>query len=218
MTRMGRVRSTSGLLILAVSILLFIWGTWPAQRETRIRPVSRSTGLSLPEGRVIRLVFPPRIRAGDSGVVRLLLDADGPAAPSAEDGTGFYDVHAVIAEARFDIPGMSVRPSALISAPISQGQSAVFYWTLRSNDAGRYRGTIWLYLRTVDKSSGRESRETVSAQIVEIESVKLLGLPANQARAAGLAGAVAGLALSIPFFETLARNSLRKRAESHKIG
>ncbi len=105
---------------------------------------------------------------------------------------------------------MPVQPSELISAPVSRGQTAVFYWTLRPGEAGKFRGTIWLYLRAVDKSTGEERRETVSAQIVEIESVKFLGFVANQARMIGLVGFAAGLFLSLPLFESLAAKLLSK--------
>ena len=34
------VRIALGILILAVSISLLIWGFWPARRETRIQPIA----------------------------------------------------------------------------------------------------------------------------------------------------------------------------------
>ncbi|HSJ86421.1 MAG TPA: hypothetical protein VK909_04360 [Anaerolineales bacterium] len=42
-----RVRILLGLLILAISISLLIWGFLPARRETRIQPISPSE-LQLP--------------------------------------------------------------------------------------------------------------------------------------------------------------------------
>ncbi len=135
-------------------------------------------------------------------------------AAGGTESSNFYETHNLIVEARFDLPGVSIRPSELISAPVSQGQTAVFYWTLRPTDAGKFRGTIWLYLRAVDKLTGQESRETVSAQIVEIESVKFLGLVVNRVRMIGLVGAVAGLFLSLPLFEALVRTSLSKKEQN----
>lgn len=178
---------------------------------------------SLPERRYLTLEFPPKMREGDSDIVRMTLEVDdlGNITPTAEtEGNvisgevieipNLYETHHVIAEARFDIAGMEVRPSELISAPISQGQTAVFYWSIRPNDVGVYRGTVWLYLRFVDKSNGEESRKTVSAQIVEIEAVNLLGLSANLARATGMVGSVVGTVLGFPFFEDLLKILLRK--------
>ena len=178
---------------------------------------------ALPERRFLTLEFPPRIRAGDSDIVRLTLEADdlGNLTPTAEtignvvtgqiiEVPNLYETHQVIAEARFDIAGMEVRPSELISVPISQGQSAVFYWSIRPQEVGHYRGTIWLYLRYVDKLTGEETRKTVSAQLVEIEAVNFLGLSANLARVTGMAGSVIGMVLSLPFFETLLKVLVRK--------
>lgn len=33
------VRIVFGILILAISVSLLIWGFWPARRETRIQPI-----------------------------------------------------------------------------------------------------------------------------------------------------------------------------------
>jgi hypothetical protein len=122
-----------------------------------------------------------------------------------------YETHHVIAEARFDIAGLEVRPTEVVSEPISQGQTAVFYWSVRPQDVGVYRGTIWLYLKFVDKSSGEESQKTVSAQTVEIESTNFLGLSANLARSTGVVGSILGTILGLPFFEDIVKLLLRNR-------
>jgi hypothetical protein len=207
------IRIGLGLLLLAGSIIFLAWGYWPAHRELRVRPVSAAAGPA--EKDALTLLLPPKIRVGEPGVVRLTLKVDALkdllSAAGETETSNFYETHNVIVEARFDLPGVFVQPSELISAPVSQGQTAVFYWTLRPADAGKFRGTIWLYLRVVDKSTGEERRETVSAQIVEIESVKFLGFVVNRVRLMGLVGAVAGLFLSLPFFERLAGQLYRKR-------
>jgi hypothetical protein len=198
------MRISLGLFLLAGSILFLVWGYRPAHRELRVRPVSASGSASAEEA--LTLLFPPKIRAGETGVFRLTVEVDALkdlllAADGGNESPNIHDAHHLIAEARFDLPGISVRPSELISAPVSQGQTAVFYWTLRPIDTGKYRGTIWLYLRLVDKLTAEERRETVSAQLVEIESVKLLGLSINQVRMTGMTAFVIGFILSLPLFE-----------------
>jgi hypothetical protein len=179
---------------------------------------------AIPERRRLTLEFPAKIRAGDSDVARLTLEMDdlGSLTPTAQfEGnviTGeaveipdLYETHNVIAEAKFDIAGMQVSPPELISQTLSKGQSVSFYWSVRPAEVGVYRGTIWFYLRFVDKVSGEESRRAVSAQIVEIEAVNFLGLPANLVRTVGGVGSVIGAVIGFPFFEDIVKFVLRGR-------
>jgi hypothetical protein len=55
----------------------------------------------------------------------------------------------------------------------------------------------------VDKVSGEESQKTVSAQIVEIEAVNLLGLPANIVKMFGGIGSVVGAVIGFPFIDDI---------------
>ncbi|MGE5642206.1 MAG: hypothetical protein ACM3Y8_04270 [Byssovorax cruenta] len=196
----------------------------PAENPTSV-PVTAQP--AMPERRYLKLEFPPKVRAGDSDVVRLTLEVDdkGNIVPTAEvEGNvvkgevieipNLYETHHVIAEARFDIAGVEVRPSELISEPISQGQTAIFYWSIRPTETGIYRGTIWVYLRFVDKVSGEESQKTVSAQLVEIEAVNFLGLPVNVARSTGVIGSLVGTIIGFPFFEDIIKFLFRKRLKS----
>jgi len=184
---------------------------------------------ALPERRRLTLEFPPQLRAGDSDLVRLTLELDdlGNLTPTAELGghvvTGevleipnLYESHHVIAEARFDIAGLEVRPAELISEPLAPGNSVTFYWSVLPQNTGTYRGTIWLYLRFVDKQNGEESRKTLSAQIVEIEAVNFLGLSGNFARTTGVVGSVIGTLIGFPFFEEIVKLLLKSRNKQTK--
>jgi hypothetical protein len=179
---------------------------------------------AIPERRRLTVEFPPQIRAGDSDLVRLTLEVDdlGNLTPTAQMGdnvvTGevveipnLYETHQVIAEARFDLAGMEVRPSELVSEALLPGNLVTFQWSVRPEDVGFYRGTIWFYLRFVDKQSGEESRKTVSAQIVEIEAVNILGLSGEWARTTGIIGSVVGTILGFPFLEDIIKYIFRRR-------
>jgi hypothetical protein len=183
----------------------------------------------MPERRHLTLEFPPQIRAGDSDIVRLTLEVDdlGNVTPTAEVGgnvvTGkvieipnVYETHHVVAEVRFDIAGMEVRPADLVSQPLTPGTSATFYWSIRPQEAGDYRGTIWLHLLFVNKSNGEESRKPVSAQIVEIEAVDFLGFSGAFARTTGLVGSVVGTVLGFPFLEDILRFLFKRRGKGIK--
>jgi hypothetical protein len=191
--------------------------TGPSELPTSTAPEVTAQP-ALPERRRLTVEFPPRIRAGDSDLVRLTLEVDdlGNITPTAQIGgnevggevveiPNIYETHHVIAEARFDIAGMEVRPTELISEPLTPETSATFYWSVRPPEVGVYRGTIWLYLRFVDKQTGEESRKPVSAQIVEIEAVNLLGLSGGFARTTGVVGSVVGTIIGFPFFEDIVK-------------
>jgi hypothetical protein len=179
---------------------------------------------ALPERRRLTLEFPPRIRAGDSDLIRLTLEMDdlGNVTPTAQIGghevTGevveipnLYESHHVAAEARFDIAGLEIRPTEMITEPLAPGKTATFYWSIRPPEAGVYRGTVWLYLRFVDKQTGEESRKTLSAQVVEIKAVNMLGLSGGLARTTGVLGSLVGTIIGFPFFEDIVRFLYRRR-------
>ena len=179
---------------------------------------------AIPERRRLTLEYPPRIRAGDSDVVRLTLEVDpsGNLTPTAEvegnvitgetiEVPNLYETHDVIVEARFDVAGMQVSPPDLSSQTLFPGQTVRFFWSIRPEEVGTYRGTIWLALRFVDKVSGDESQMAISAQVVEIEAVNFFGIPANVVRVAGGAGSVIGSILGFPFFEDILRFLFRRR-------
>ncbi len=156
---------------------------------------------SLPEGRTIQLEYAPSMRAGDSQIVALNLSAgNGPA------GADVYETYHVIAEARLDLPFADVRPADVVSAALSEGSAATFYWDVSAQEEGTLRGTAWLYLRFVPKAGGPagETRQPVSAQLVEINPKSMLGRTGSQARVIGLFGSLIGSWLGFPFLRTLA--------------
>jgi len=203
--------------------------TQPAQ-EGPAEPSPSITAIpAIPERRRLTLEFPPQIRAGDSDIVRLTLETDdlGNLVPTAQfEGnvvTGeiveipnLYATHNVVAEAKFGIAGVQISPSESISQTLSQGQTVSFFWSVRPQEVGTYRGTIWFYLRFVDKASGEESKKTISAQIVEIEAVNLLGLPLSLVRMFGGVGSVVGAIVGFPFIEDIIKFVLGKRKVRQK--
>ena len=235
-----KLRIVFGVLILVISIVLLIWGFAPLRRETRRQNISPSEmqlqvedtiSLVIPERRLLTLEIPPEIRAGDSDIVRLTLQIDesGNITPTAEIGgaviqgdvieiPNLYETHHIIAETSFDIAGLQVSPPDLSSQTLFPGQTVRFFWSIRPNEVGIYRGTVWLFLRFVDKVSGGESRRAVSAQIVEIEAVNLFGVPAGVVRVVGGVGSVVGAVVGFPFFEEIikfvwGRRKRKKRAD-----
>ena len=195
----------------------------PSELPTSVMPVSTAQP-ALPERRRLTLEFPPQMRAGDSDVVRLTLEVDdlGGLTPTAEFGgnvvsgevieiQNLYETHRVIAEARFDIAGIEISPADLSRQPLAQGQSVTFYWSIRPPETGVYRGTVWLYLRFVDKQNGEESQKAVSAQLLEIEAVNFFSLSGNFARTTGVIGSVVGTVIGFPFLEDIVKFLIKRR-------
>jgi hypothetical protein len=79
-----------------------------------------------------------------------------------------------------------------------------------------YRGTVWLHLNFVDKSTGEESRIAVSAQIIEIEAVDFFGLSVNVARMSGVVGSVVGGMLGFPFLEDILKFLFKRKSNKRK--
>ncbi len=196
--------------------------------STQVSPtqsLAQSTSVpAIPERRYLVLEFPPKIRAGDSDIVRLTLNMDdaGNITPTAViEGNvvsgevieipNLYETHHVVVEASFDIAGVDVAPPGLSSQTLSPGQSVMFFWSIRPQEVGTYRGTVWLFLRFVDKVSGEESRRAVSAQIVEIDAVNLFGVPAGVVRTVGGVGSVVGGIVGFPFFEDIVKFLFKRR-------
>ena len=182
---------------------------------------------SIPEQRRLTLEFPPTIRTGDSDNVRLTLEVDelGNLTPTAVvDGnvvTGetieipnLYDTHYIVAEARLDMAGVDVIPSERVSEPLLPGEKATFFWSVRPQETGQYRGTVWLYLRFTPKNGGDSLTRTISAQFIEINATTFMGLKAGPARWLGAIGTFISGVIGMPFFEEFVKWLWGKRKKA----
>ena len=238
-------RFSSRLLLWLLAALLLLLspacsrppGVAPTARPTNAAaptalPTQQVSGQATPEtaqpaileARRLTLEWPPRLRTGDSDVVRLTLEVDelGGITPTAEleghETVGetvyipdVYATHNVLAEARLDLAGMEVLPADTISQPLLKGQSVTFYWSVSSDEIGVYRGTVWLYLRFLPLDGGPASERPLSAQIVEIETVNLLGLGGTPARILGGVGMLLGGMLGLEDLLKLAKKLRQQR-------
>jgi len=206
-------------------------GAQPVSTQPVIALTSQPTQIApspaIPETRRLTLEFPSKMRAGVEGdIVRLTLEVDdlGNITPTAQiEGNvvvgetikipDLYETHNVTAEAKLDLAGMEVQPAEAVFEPLARGQSATFYWSIRPQDVGTYRGTVWLHLNFRDKSTGEDSRIAVSAQIVEIEAVDFFGLSVNLARTSGVIGSVIGGVVGLPFLEDIVKFLFKRRRQ-----
>jgi hypothetical protein len=207
----------------------------PIFTQSAVEPVSQPTQASVVvptilETRRLTLEFPPKMRAGVEGdIIRLTLEVDnlGNITPTAQvEGNvvvgetieipDLYETHNVTVEAKLDLAGMQVRPAEAIYEPLRRGQSATFFWSIRPQETGVYRGTVWLHLNFANKATGEEDRIAVSAQIIEIEAVDFFGLSVNVARTSGLVGSVVGGVVGFPFLEDILKFLLKRKSNKRK--
>ena len=180
---------------------------------------------SVPEERRLVTEWLSKIRVGDSGLVRLILEMDeyGNVTPTGSVGgdqisvesvftPNLFETHQIIAQARLDLSGMEYRPGGEISEALLPGRPVRFIWSVRPAEAGVYRGTIWLYMLFIPRSGGEETRSVISAQTIEIKAVNFLGLGGNSARIVGSLGVVLGSMIGLDnFFSMVWKWVLRKR-------
>jgi hypothetical protein len=168
---------------------------------------------AIPEQRMLSLEYPPIIRAGDAErvILTLALDEQGNLTPTAEfQGNvtqgelvtipNVFATHNVMAEARLDLAGMQVQPAETVSETLLPGQAVVFFWSIRPEEIGNYKGTVWFYLRFIPKDGSPDTRRALSAQLIEIDAVALFGLKAGLVRWLGLFGTLLSSVIGFPFF------------------
>ncbi|MGC1379176.1 MAG: hypothetical protein WA821_23300 [Anaerolineales bacterium] len=202
------LRLILAIAVTAFSLTLLTWSLSTPARAVRrqiIQPTqmqlptppaaATQSAAAVPEMRSLSIDYPPVIRADEADRVRLTVEMDRQVAgiPSV------YDTHHVLAEARLEMGGIQVRPPDTVSEPLLPGQSVTFFWSVQPNEAGRFKGTLWFYLRFVPKDGGPEVRQAISAQEIEIESTTLFGLRAEAARGLGLVGVFVSALLDLPF-------------------
>ena len=199
----------------------------PTQPATSVQPTAAPTQLpAIPEARRLTLEWPPDIKVGDADVLRMTLEIDpggGMTATAVVEGhetrsepvliPNLYETHNVLAEARLDLAGVEVTPTGEISEPMLPGEPVTFFWSVKPEQVGTYRGTIWVHLRFIPKDGSPESRKTLSAQQVEVRAVNLLGLSGNAARWMGMLGTLVGSSLSFEKVFSWVISRMRKKKE-----
>ena len=89
------------------------------------------------------------------------------------------------------VAGMAVAPDGLVSLSLRPGETVNFRWNIYAAEIGRYRGTVWLYLRYLPLDGGAESRDALKALDIEIQVVNFLGIGGPAARLMGVIGVIA---------------------------
>ena len=185
-------------------------------KSINLSPSVQASEPLIMDGQQLILVFPSQIRYGDKDIVQLVfqpINNETPVGFETVESLGFdpwgthledgNKTYLALAEARLDLVGLDVRPSDLVSEPLHPGGSATFFWSIDPARVGSYQGTAWLYLRITDSSTGLETRKAISAQIIEIKVVDILGLSTTWVQVLAWIGMAAGVILGKPFIDEL---------------
>lgn len=95
-----------------------------------------------------------------------------------------------VVQVRLDMAGIDSYPKGEILQPLRDSSRLIFRWHLQTLVEGNYQGTIWLHILYVSKSGGDTLRQPLSAQVLEIEAVNVLGMSAHEARLVAALGMV----------------------------
>jgi len=179
----------------------------PTYYPTAVAP----TPTSVPEAHVVELEWPPRMRLGDSDLVRLalvpykdgyLVTTEFPehqtvTSTVAVSRPGGYDVLAV---ARLDGTGFDLAPTGEQAQGLPADTTITWRWTLLPRSAGQQRLSLTLTLRWIPQAGNpNPMKETrIYSKGFEIQVMSFLGLTVPQAVGSGLAGLVLGATLSLP--------------------
>lgn len=202
------IRLILSIAVTALSLTLLIWSFTTPERIVRhqvIQPKQMQvSAAAVPETRLLTLEYPAAIRADESD--RLQLTVKMQEKTAAAGISNAYETYQVLAETRFDMAGMNVRPAGAVSEPMLPGQNVTFFWSVRPGEVGKSQGTVWLYLRFIPKDGGPEIRQAISAQAIEIESTTFFGLRTESALPLGMLGIFIGVILGFSYFV----NGIRK--------
>lgn len=215
-------RRVSCLILLFSLVLVLASCNAPVEYLPTSTAVAFSPGLTTPvppdytpqpallERRQMVLEWPKAVREKDSDwiVLSIQVDPQGNLTATAE-GPGhttsetqieipdLYATHNIVALARLDMAGMEAYRED-IRQPLSPGRPVVFRWSIRANEAGLYRGVVWLHLELVPKNGGPIDELLLLARPIEIQAVTVLGLPGDVARILGGLGVVVSAVLGYP--------------------
>jgi hypothetical protein len=180
----------------------------PAAAPSQEEPVQPTPALvppqepgSLPEileERTVEMEWPDTLRLGDSDVIRLaivptaegyMVEAEFPEHQTQQRAIQFerpagYDLYAAAA-----LQGISfeIVPAGEQVRQLRQGETASWYWSLASNQAGRHRLALTLTLRWVDRASGAMVRETqVFSRAMNVQVTSFFGMSFQRVQRIGM--------------------------------
>lgn len=201
---MSRWRWSVVLLWFATSVAAFAWSLIPARiqaRHIRLEPVDCSQAvptvgtqpISEPTSGPSRWTpplnlheaLPSRLRLGAKEQVRLAVAA----------ATRSSDCPSLVVTATLHADGAEVRPGGVISLPLTHPHPVHFDWSIATRQTGPTWLSLSLHLGCISADGELLGERLVWADTTPLTTHSWLGLPAPNARAAGLVSSLAAAAV-----------------------
>jgi hypothetical protein len=217
-----RIRRAVSLILLSISISMIAWAILPNKYQTIDQTISPadmqisyagqvSDPLSIP-ARQVELVWPGSMRIGEDETITLMFEQVVADTKHSNQPAGFTDIYTrynLMAEARYDVSGVSVSPANPTRESMPVGKPVRFTWKVNADQVGSYDGTIWLSLRYLPLDGGQASQAPVYIGKVNIHTTSLFGL--NESMAYLLGGVEVVLAAVIVYDDLIGWVQLKKR-------
>jgi hypothetical protein len=196
----------AGIVLVLISLVVLAWGVWPAGRTSR-QATLRIPGSASQEAYNIDLSWPTRLRLGDVGVIRLVVE-------SSDQLAGSGGAPHIIVKSRLEAVGLNTNPAGESLEPLVPGRQAVFYWKVFPESSGYPGAVIWVSLlpelSAMDASASQvlQGSQLLTAQRI-VWAGNLSGLDGRIVRLLGGIGIVFGLALCLDGFLTIRAYTVR---------
>ncbi len=162
--------------------------------------------------RQVRMTWPGLMRIGDKNEIELVFEPVAGTISTSNPSPGFvdaYDSYNLMAEARFEVAGVTVEPAGPIRESLPRGQTVSFKWQISTVQEGTFDGTAWLYLRYLPLDGKTPIDQPVYLLTVTLHSTSFFSLSSPTARLLGGVGLVISASLTAGDLIKAARRRLR---------
>jgi hypothetical protein len=207
------VPGLAGILLVLISLAVLAWGMWPVGRTSR--QVSLHIPGSAAQGNYnVALTWPSRLRIGDGGVIRLVVE---PTDPPPDFGSATK----IIVKSRLEAVGLKAVPGGESLEPLLPGRQAVFYWKVFPERDDDPEAVIWVSLLSgpseMDASASQalQDSQLLTAQKIVVRAEDLFGLDGRVVRLLGSIGIVFGLALCLDGYLLMKKYTWKEAGSGH---
>lgn len=219
-----KIRRALALSLLLISISLVVWAALPNPRQSVTQSISPSE-MQLPSNgqgsfpymmasRQVVLEQPISMRIGETELISLVFEpvlTQPSSSSQLMEITYIYDRYNIMAEARYEVAGITLFPANPTRELMPAGQTVKFKWHISTHDSGSYKGTIWLSLRFLPLDGSQAIQIPIYIRDMTIQTTSLFGMNEAIAYFAGGTGIVLAGVLVLGDVIRLMRLWMRKK-------